>query len=128
MRKAVSRNLYLLALVLIVGAAVLAALGMQGMTLSTLQNAPSTLSTLSSMNNPGLVLAGLAAVIVAGLLVLISWIGALVRTAQLGRWGWFVCLIVLSGITLLIYVFAGPTTPANQPAYTGQYPPQYPRQ
>ncbi|HEY1352601.1 MAG TPA: hypothetical protein VGF67_23520 [Ktedonobacteraceae bacterium] len=128
MRKAVSRNLYLLALVLIIGAGVLAALGMQGLSLSALQNAPSTLSTLSSMHNPGLVLAGLAALIVAGLLVLISWIGALVRTAQLGRWGWFVCLIVLSGITLLIYIFAGPTTPANQPAYTGQYPPQYPRQ
>lgn len=33
--------------------------------------------------------------IIAGVTTFIAWIGALIRTAQLGRWGWFVCLLVL---------------------------------
>lgn len=50
--------------------------------------------------------------IIAGVTTFIAWIGALIRTAQLGRWGWFVCLLVLTGITMLIYIIAGPVTSA----------------
>lgn len=124
MRKSVSRTLYLLALVLGIAAAVLIILGIQGSTFTSVQSGPSSVGALTSVGNPGLLFAGIGASIVGGVLLLIAWIGALVRTAQLGRWGWFVCLIVLSGITMLLYIFIGPTTPAN-----AQYPPQqYPRQ
>lgn len=129
MHKSVSRNLYLLALVCAIVAAVLIVLGISGSTVSTFQNGQYSVPAVTSIGNPGLFVAGIGLSIVGGILGLIAWIGALVRTAQLGRWGWFVCLIVLSGITMLIYIFAGPTTPANQPVYASQYPPQeYPRQ
>lgn len=123
MRKSVSRTLYLLALVFSIAAVVLIVLGLQGSTITTLQNGSSNVGALTNVGNPGLFFAGIAVSIVGGVLLLIAWIGALVRTAQLGRWGWFVCLIVLSGITMLLYIFIGPTTPANQPSYT-----EYPRQ
>lgn len=54
----------------------------------------------------GIILSSLATV-----LALASWIGALVKTARLHRWGWFICLLIFSGITLLLYIFFGPTTP-----------------
>ena len=64
-------------------------------------------------SNPTMFTAGYAVMAVGGLLILISWIGALIRTAVLGRWGWFVVLLVLGLIGLLlivqlIYVFFGP--------------------
>jgi len=133
MHKSVSRNLYLLALVCAIVAVVLIFLSVPGVTLSSFQNGSYGIST-ASIGNPGIFVAGIGLVIVGSVLSLIAWVGALVRTAQLGRWGWFVCLIVFSGITMLIYIFAGPTMPANQPVYAGQYPPQqyppqeYPRQ
>lgn len=128
MRKSVSRTLYLLAIVCAIGAAALIFLGVQGSTVNAFPGPYSFSGSLTSIGNPILFFAGVAVGALGSILSLIAWIGALVRTAQLGRWGWFVCLIVLSGITMLIYIFAGPTTPANQPAYAGQYPPQqYPR-
>jgi hypothetical protein len=129
MRKSVSRTLYLLAVVCAIGAAVLVFLGLNGTTITTLPSNASYTDVINTVNNPALVIAGAAVAVIGSILALIAWVGALIRTAQLGRWGWFVCLLVLSGITMLVYIFAGPTTPANQPAYAGQYPPeQYPRQ
>jgi hypothetical protein len=130
MRKSVSRTLYLLAILCAIGAGALVFLGLQGSTVNTIQTGTySFSSTVTSIGNPTLFFAGVAVAGIGSLLALIAWIGALIRTAQLGRWGWFICLLLLSGITMLIYIFAGPTTPANQPAYMGQYPPgQYPRQ
>jgi len=49
--------------------------------------------------------------LIGGIVAFVAWIGALVKTAQLGRWGWFVCLIVFSIIAMLIYIFSGPQTP-----------------
>jgi hypothetical protein len=133
MRKSVSRTLYLLAILCAIAAVVLIFLGLQGSTVVTSQTNYSVSATVTSIGHPALFFAGVAAAILGGILAFISWIGALVMTAKLGRWGWFVCLLLLSGITLLIYIFAGPTTSANQPVYAGQYPPQpyppqYPRQ
>ncbi len=129
MRKSVSRTLYLLAIVCSIGAVVLVFLGLNGTTITALPSNASYTDVINSVNNPALVIAGAAVAVIGSILALIAWIGALIRTAQLGRWGWFVGLLVLSGITMLVYIFAGPTTPARQPAYAGQYPPeQYPRQ
>jgi uncharacterized protein (DUF486 family) len=49
--------------------------------------------------------------IVGSVFALIAWIGALIKTAKLGQWLWFILLIVFSGITMLVYIFAGPTQP-----------------
>ena len=44
------------------------------------------------------------------ILFVISWISSLVKTAQLAHWIWFVCLLIFSIPTLLLYIFWGPTT------------------
>jgi hypothetical protein len=119
MKKSVSRNLYLLAILLGIVAGVLFALGLAGGSFTITQGG---MITTSNVSNPTFVIVAAILAVVSSILILIAWIGALVRTAQLGRWGWFVCLLVLSGITMLVYIFAGPTTPAN-PAMGGQYPP-----
>jgi hypothetical protein len=52
-------------------------------------------------------------VIAASIVMLVTWIGALIRLGQLGRWGWFVLVLVLQLIGLGIlgmvaYAAAGP--------------------
>jgi len=51
--------------------------------------------------------------VVAGILGLIGWIMALVKTAQIARWGWFVAVLLLNPIGPLIYGLAGPTEKAQ---------------
>jgi len=52
----------------------------------------------------GVVLSGIGII-----LSLVSWIGALVATGKQGRWGWFVLVLLLSGIGELIYLVGGPS-------------------
>lgn len=59
--------------------------------------------------NPGLFFGGIALLVIASIMTLISWIGALIATARLGRWGWFVCVLILTGLGELIYLIAGPS-------------------
>lgn len=54
---------------------------------------------------------GSLVLIVAGILGAAALIGAIVNTARLKRWGWVVCLVIFSALTLLLYIFVGPTTP-----------------
>ena len=61
-----------------------------------------------------LALIGVVAYLIGLVLYIISWIGSLVATAKLGRWGWFVCILLLSPIAELVYVFAGPSVGAQQ--------------
>ncbi len=42
---------------------------------------------------------------------LITWIGAIVKTAQLKYWGWFIALIFGGLIAMLVYVLVGPEIP-----------------
>lgn len=122
MKKSTSRNLYLLALLLDIVGVVLFVIGAVGSNLNDLNTlaASGHLFVSADMSNPMFTAIGALLVALGGLLFLIAWIGALIRTAQLGRWGWFVCLLVLSGITMLVYIFGGPTTSVNQPV--GQFP------
>ncbi len=43
-----------------------------------------------------------------GTLIIIFWIGALINSAKVGRWGWFIFLFFLSIFALIVYIFAGP--------------------
>lgn len=47
--------------------------------------------------------------VVGGIVFAVAWVGALIRTAQSGRWGWFVLLLFFSVVSLLIYLLWGPT-------------------
>lgn len=58
----------------------------------------------SSTGTPAVILA-----IVGGIVFAVAWVGALLRTARLGSWGWFLFLLFLSVIALLVYIFWGPT-------------------
>lgn len=66
---------------------------------------PSTTSGYSAHH--WLLTAGLVLTWVGIALCLTAWIGALIRTAQLGRWGWFVALLLVN-IAMFIYILWGP--------------------
>lgn len=53
---------------------------------------------------------GGVAIILAGLVELVAWIGTLIHTARRGRWGWFAVVLLLTWtwIGMLAYVIAGP--------------------
>ncbi|HEV8190331.1 MAG TPA: hypothetical protein VGP82_02445 [Ktedonobacterales bacterium] len=108
MSKSRTRTLYLLSILgLVVGIVLYVVAANQG---ALDANGTPTLT------GPGatLALVGLGFYALASILALIAWIGALIKTAQLQRWVWFVCLLLFSGIAMLIYVFAGPTTAKGQ--------------
>ncbi len=98
MSRATVRKVFVTGLVLWIVGAVLAAL--------------STRSGQSASNS--LYVAGLILVGFGGLIEIISWIMALVSSAVLGRWGWFVVTLILGLIGLLlvimiIYSLIGPS-------------------
>ena len=65
--------------------------------------------TNNTVYSAGLLLAGIGAVI-----AFVSWIMALIASAVLGRWGWFVIVLILGLIAMplvmIIYSLIGPTT------------------
>lgn len=115
MTKSVSRALYILALLLSIGGIAVFVYGASGGNMNTLNElmASGHLFVAADMNNAMLTGIGALLVGIGNLVALIAWIGALVWTARLGRWGWFVVLLIFNGVAMLIYIFAGPTTPAR---------------
>ena len=113
MERKTSRNLYLIGLLLVVVGVILsiagAASGLGGLTAAA--NSDATGGNVGLAGFGVLTIIAFAALIIAGVLVLIAWVGALIKTATLARWGWFTVLLLLSGflIPMLIYIFAGPT-------------------
>jgi hypothetical protein len=61
--------------------------------------------------------------IIAGLIWLVAWIGALVRSAKMGSWVWFVIVLIFSGLGTLIYAIAGPADRPAAPYPPTSYPP-----
>lgn len=53
-------------------------------------------------------LIGILLFILAGIPGLIAWIGALIRSAKMQTWGWFVVVLIIGGLGTLIYALAGP--------------------
>ncbi len=105
MSRVVIRKVFVTGLVVGVVGAILLLLAMPGGQLANGQ-----------LYNAGLLLSGFG-----GVLEVVSWIMALVASALLGRWGWFVALLILGLIGLLllvmiVYAVAGPaTTRRGQP-------------
>lgn len=107
MERKTSRNLYLTGLVLAIIATVLFIVA--GGTAAATANPDGTLNTGAGAGLGVLVLVAIVGYIIAAILGTIAWIGALIKTARLGQWVWFVLLLLLGGIPMLIYIFAGPT-------------------
>jgi hypothetical protein len=125
MPKKVSRNLSLIAIGISIVAGILMGVGFAG---STTSYDPTTNTTyVTSVAHPALV--GIASFffVAGGILAFIAYIGALIKTATLGRWGWFVCLLLIQP-TILVYIFAGPETPAGGQMPMGYAPQAYPPQ
>ena len=114
MSKSLSRNLYLLSILLTI-------IGGLSLARGVMENPNPLHSTVNQLAHSLWLDVGAILVFVAGLLVFAAWIGALIRTAQLGRWIWFVFLILFSGLTLLLYIFFGPKTPTR--AYIAAHAP-----
>jgi drug/metabolite transporter (DMT)-like permease len=121
MRRSLVRWFYWSGLALIlVGVGVLLLSLASGVT-TTVNNLGQSTST---PNNVPLFIAGVAICVIGALAVSVAWIGALIRTAQLGQWVWFVLLLVFHGVMLLVYVIAGPDEPPRTaPLYSGSRPP-----
>ena len=106
-----SRNLYFIFIVLEIVGIILFTIG----TTAAIATANSD-GTVSAAGGTSFSILGLIAIlllVVGSVFGIIAWIGALVKTARLGQWLWFILLIVFSGITMLVYIFAGPTKPAQ---------------
>lgn len=115
MERKTSRNLYLggivlaiIATILIVVASVIAAAnattGPDGQS-----QVPDSITTVLAI----LTIAAAAIYVIGAILAIVAWIGALIKTARLGEWVWFILLLILggTGIMMLVYIFAGPTQP-----------------
>ena len=61
--------------------------------------------------------------LVSGVLWLVAWIGALIRSAKMGSWAWFVIVLIFSGLGTLIYAIFGPR---DRPTPTAYPPTSYP--
>jgi sugar phosphate permease len=77
--------------------------------LRSCQSSPSNCASTAS----GGVLIGFALYLLGALAALLAWIMGLVRTAQIGRWGWFLVVFLISPLGSLLYGLAGPTTRAH---------------
>ena len=123
MRKSTISILYILCVIMaLVGAGLIVA-GVVGSTFTTTSNGYSTTGHITSFGNLPLFITGVIIASLAGIPYLIAWIGALINLARLQQWAWFVLVLIFHGIALLIYLIAGPTTPAGVPRYS-QYAPR----
>ncbi len=60
-----------------------------------------------------LLVVGYIVMLIGGLVETVAWIGALVALAKISAWGWFVFVLLLSGIGMLAYIIAGPNPNRN---------------
>jgi len=69
---------------------------------------PNAGECLTSASGP--VLIGFVLYLAGVLAALFAWLISLVRTAQIGRWGWFLGVLLLSPLGSLLYGLVGPAT------------------
>jgi len=111
MRKKPIAILLVIGVILAAIGGVLVGIGAAGMVTVTASGSVQATGTVSPAYLLG---AGLAAI--GGIFSLVAWIGALVATGKLGRWGWFVLVFLLSGLGVLIYLIGGPSVNSYVPA------------
>jgi hypothetical protein len=62
--------------------------------------------------------------LISAVIWIVAWIGALVRSARMQTWVWFVIVLIFSGLGTLLYALFGPL---DHPATTGYPPISYPQ-
>jgi hypothetical protein len=72
---------------------------------------PNAGECLTSASGP--VLIGFVLYLAGVLAAVLAWLVGLVQTGRLGRWGWFLLVLLLSPLGSLLYGLAGPTTKAS---------------
>jgi hypothetical protein len=98
----------------IVVSAIGVAMGSSGLDANDTQNVQYFLNAVSRTSGGFLAIAGLVVLAIGGLLQFVAWVLALISTATLASWVWFVLLLVLGLLGLeffvmLAYVIAGPS-------------------
>jgi hypothetical protein len=66
-------------------------------------------ATGCASSTSGAIAIGLTLYIAGVLAGLAAWIGGLIKTGQIRRWGWFVVVLLLPALGSLLYGLAGPT-------------------
>ncbi len=66
------------------------------------------LATSRSQLNIGPLVAEIVIGWIGGILMMISWVGALINSARAGQWKWFLWVFFLSVFVLGVYLFRGP--------------------
>jgi hypothetical protein len=100
--------------------------GLVGSSFSTTTSGYSTNAQVTSFGNLPLFILGVIILSLSAIPYLIAWIGALINLARLQEWVWFVLMLIFQWITLLVYLFAGPTMP-RVPQNAQYMPPQPPQ-
>ncbi len=103
----------------LVGAGLIVA-GIVGSPLTTTTTGNATTTHMTNFANLPLFVAGVVIAALALIPHLIAWAGTLINLARLQQWSWFVLVLVLHGIAVLMYLIAGPTTPADM-AHSASY-------
>ena len=119
MSKGQSRVWFLVGVGIALLATVPLVFGLLGSTFSTVYP-PSggVVHELIAFGNPALFWLAISMSVVGGIVAFVGYLGALIKMAQLEQWIWFILLLVFSGITMLVYIFAGPETSARpQPPF-----------
>lgn len=96
---------------------------------------PWVTATTTSKEVDALEVVAVVVFVFSGIVGFIGWISAIIRSARMQTWNWFVVILVLSGLGTLIYAIAGPAdqvaaaAAAPSPGYAASgAPPPYPRQ
>ena len=85
--------------------------GLVGSTYTTSTTGSSTSAQVTNFGNLPLFVIGVILLSLSAIPFLIAWIGVLINLARFQEWVWFVLMLIFSWITLLVYLFAGPTSP-----------------
>jgi hypothetical protein len=70
-----------------------------------------SLPVTSPLTSVGLI--GLVVVLIGAVVGLVAWAGALIRSASMRTWVWFVVVFILGGLGTLIYALAAPADSAT---------------
>jgi hypothetical protein len=84
-----------------------------GLIIASLVGSPLTTAHKTGFANLPLFLVGVVIAALSLVSHLIAWAGALINLARLQHWGWFVCVLIVHGSAVLLYLIAGPTAPAS---------------
>jgi hypothetical protein len=127
MSRTLIRNLALTSVGLIVAGVILVFAGIASGNLSITTDPTTGEATSTGAPNAPVLALGVILLVGSAIVHLVAWIGALVKTAQIQQWVWFVLILLLGIIPLVIYGFIGPEAP-NPPAVAYYPPPGYPPQ